>query len=158
MNSVQSGLSVCRTGNGKKHETKQQPGKAGPDNILGCCLVSPHFLCDIHSIHSVHDKGEGVKNSEIFAEVIYGRPLSRRMARALNCRMDPKHGHKTDSRLDLFSLSLFLCSRSEKEGSLPLQNKIKWQATQRTVGGDLRLKAKMINLSRKLTFPVIPAS
>ena len=31
-------------------ETKQQPG-----NILGCCLVSLHFLCDVHSIHPVVD-------------------------------------------------------------------------------------------------------
>ena len=31
-------------------ETKQQPGTAGPANILGCCLVSLRFLCDIHSV------------------------------------------------------------------------------------------------------------
>ena len=46
----------------KWKETKQQPGTAGPGNILGCCLVSLHFLCDIHSIHpvvagAVHDRG-----------------------------------------------------------------------------------------------------
>ena len=29
-------------------ETKQQPGTAGQGNILGCCLVSSCFLCDIH--------------------------------------------------------------------------------------------------------------
>ena len=28
----------------KWKETKQQPGTAGPDNMLGCCLVSFHFL------------------------------------------------------------------------------------------------------------------
>ena len=36
----------------KQKETKQQPGTAGPDNILGCCLVSLRFLCDIHSVRS----------------------------------------------------------------------------------------------------------
>ena len=34
-------------------EIKQQPGTGGPGNILGCCLVSFRFLCDIHTIHSV---------------------------------------------------------------------------------------------------------
>ena len=37
----------------KQKETKQQPGTAGPGNIIGCCLVSLRFLCDIPSIHSV---------------------------------------------------------------------------------------------------------
>ena len=37
----------------KRKERKQQPGPAGPCNILGCCLVSLRFLRDIHSIHSV---------------------------------------------------------------------------------------------------------
>ena len=37
----------------KQKETKQQPGTAGPGNILGCCLVSLHFLRDIHSTHLV---------------------------------------------------------------------------------------------------------
>ena len=32
----------------KQKETEQQPGTAGPGNIPGCCLVSLHFLCDIH--------------------------------------------------------------------------------------------------------------
>ena len=48
----------------KWKESKLQPGTAGPGNMLGCCLVSFHFLwailcpqavqCDIHHIHSVH--------------------------------------------------------------------------------------------------------
>ena len=37
----------------KQKETKQQPGTAGPGNILGCFLVSLRFPCSIHSIHSV---------------------------------------------------------------------------------------------------------
>ena len=34
----------------KQKETKQQPGTAGPGYILGCCLASLRFLCDIHSV------------------------------------------------------------------------------------------------------------
>ena len=37
----------------KLKETKQQPGTARPANILGCCLVSFHFRCDIHPIRPV---------------------------------------------------------------------------------------------------------
>ena len=37
----------------KWKETKQQPGTAGQGNVLGCCLVSLCFLCNIHSVHSV---------------------------------------------------------------------------------------------------------
>ena len=37
----------------KQKETKQQPGTARPGNILGYCLVSLRFLCNIHSIHSL---------------------------------------------------------------------------------------------------------
>ena len=37
----------------KRKETKQQPGPAGPGSILGCCLFSLSFLCDLHSIHYV---------------------------------------------------------------------------------------------------------
>ena len=39
----------------KLKETKQQPGTAGPANMLGCCLVSFHFRCDIHPICPVDD-------------------------------------------------------------------------------------------------------
>ena len=31
-------------------ETKHQQGTAEPVNILGCCLVSLRFLCNIHSV------------------------------------------------------------------------------------------------------------
>ena len=37
----------------KWRETKQQPGTAGPGNMLGCCLVSLHFLCYILCSRSV---------------------------------------------------------------------------------------------------------
>ena len=30
--------------NRKWKETKQEPGTAGTDNMLGCCLISFHFL------------------------------------------------------------------------------------------------------------------
>ena len=35
----------------KLKETKQEPGTAGPGNMLGCCLVSFYFLFP----HPVHD-------------------------------------------------------------------------------------------------------
>ena len=38
----------------KWKETKQQPGTAGPGNMLGCCLLSFHFLWAIHPIRPVH--------------------------------------------------------------------------------------------------------
>ena len=44
----------------KGKETKQQPGTAGPGNILGCCLVSLRFLCNIHSIHPVQNIKLGI--------------------------------------------------------------------------------------------------
>ena len=34
-------------------ETKQHPGTASPDNMLGCCLVSFHFLYVILSTNTV---------------------------------------------------------------------------------------------------------
>ena len=38
----------------KRRETKQQPSMLPCPAVPGCCLVSFHFLCDIHSIHSVY--------------------------------------------------------------------------------------------------------
>ena len=37
----------------KQEETKQQPSMLPCSAVPGCCLVSFHCLCDIHSIHSV---------------------------------------------------------------------------------------------------------
>ena len=37
----------------KWKEAKQLPGTAGPGNILGCCLISSHFLWAIHPIGPV---------------------------------------------------------------------------------------------------------
>ena len=37
----------------KRRETKQQPNMLPSPAVPGCCIVSFHFLCDIHSIHSV---------------------------------------------------------------------------------------------------------
>ena len=49
MNTLQwkrQGYTACghRMAHRKWKETKHQPGTAGPDNKLGCCLVSFHFL------------------------------------------------------------------------------------------------------------------
>ena len=38
----------------KWKDTKQQPGTAGPGNMLGCCLISFHFLWAIHPIRPVY--------------------------------------------------------------------------------------------------------
>ena len=37
----------------KWKECKQQPGTAGPGNMLGCCLIYFHFLWAIHPIRPV---------------------------------------------------------------------------------------------------------
>ena len=37
----------------KRRETKQEPSMLPSPAVPGCCLVSFHFLCDIHYIHSV---------------------------------------------------------------------------------------------------------
>ena len=42
-----------------RKETKQQPGTAGPGNIVGCWLVYLHFLCDIHSV--VYQRNSAVR-------------------------------------------------------------------------------------------------
>ena len=39
----------------KQRETKQQPSMLPGPAVPGCCLVSFRFLCDIHSIHSLHE-------------------------------------------------------------------------------------------------------
>ena len=45
---------VLRTAHRIWKETKQQPGTAGTGNMLGCCLVSFHFLWAILSTSTVH--------------------------------------------------------------------------------------------------------
>ena len=47
---------VLRMGHRKWKETKQEPGTAGPGNMLGCCLNSFHFLWAILSTSTVHGK------------------------------------------------------------------------------------------------------
>ena len=42
----------------KWKECKQQPGTAGPGNMLGCCLIYFHFLWAIHPIRPVQSKSE----------------------------------------------------------------------------------------------------
>ena len=37
----------------KWKKNKQPPGTAGPGNMLGCCLISFHFWCDIYLIRPV---------------------------------------------------------------------------------------------------------
>ena len=44
---------VLRMANMIWKETKQEPGTAEPDNMLGCCLISFHFLLAILSMSTV---------------------------------------------------------------------------------------------------------
>ena len=37
----------------KWKEAKQLPGTARPGNMLGCCLISSHFLWAIHPIRPI---------------------------------------------------------------------------------------------------------
>ena len=48
----------------KGKEAKQLPGTAGPGNMLGCCLISFHFRCDIHPIRPV-DTGFNVTTFKV---------------------------------------------------------------------------------------------
>ena len=53
----------------KWKEIKQQPGTAGPGNMLDCCLLSFHFLWAIHPIRPVLVAREVVR--AIFAPQLY---------------------------------------------------------------------------------------
>ena len=50
---------VLRTAHRKWKETKQEPGTTGPGNMLGCCLVSFHFLWAILSMSTVNHGRKG---------------------------------------------------------------------------------------------------
>ena len=49
----------------KWKEAKQLPGTAVPGNMLGCCLISFHFLWAIHPIRPVHLAREEVSYSDV---------------------------------------------------------------------------------------------
>ena len=44
---------VLRMAHRKWKETKEQPGTAGPGNMLSCCLISFHFMWVILSTSTV---------------------------------------------------------------------------------------------------------
>ena len=50
---------VLRIAHRKWNETKQEPGLAGPGNMLACYIVSFHFLWAILSTSTVEGKLEG---------------------------------------------------------------------------------------------------
>ena len=54
----------------KWKETKQQPGTAGPGNMLGCCFVSFHFLWAILCPHNV--QSPFAKNRRLRVETVQG--------------------------------------------------------------------------------------
>ena len=51
---------VLRMAHRKWEKTKQQPGTAGPGNMLGCCLISFHFLWVILSTSTVERGDQNV--------------------------------------------------------------------------------------------------
>ena len=53
----------------KWKECKQQPGTAGPGNMLGCCLIYFHFLWAIHPIRPVQIGLYITKASKLQSEV-----------------------------------------------------------------------------------------
>ena len=77
----------------KRGETKQQPGTAGPGNILGCCLVSLCFLRDIHSIPSVDGRVMweclkqavhcGASSRDVLLCILLEVPVTNRAAQSL---------------------------------------------------------------------------
>ena len=54
-----------RIAHGKWKETKQQPGTAGPGNVLGRCLVSFHFLWAILCPQAVDEPGNPLNSAMI---------------------------------------------------------------------------------------------
>ena len=61
----------------KWKEAKQLPGTAGPGNILGCCLISSHFLWAIHPIRPV------------YAEVFFGAMKEREAESGAEAKNNP---------------------------------------------------------------------
>ena len=58
-------------------ETKQHPGTAAPDNMLGCCLVSFHFLLAILNRSTVNVNINVSPVSAIWADRAVGAAQSR---------------------------------------------------------------------------------
>ena len=54
VNYIPSTVLVLRMANRTRKETKQEPGTAGPSNMLGYCLVSFHFLWAILSTSTLY--------------------------------------------------------------------------------------------------------
>ena len=56
-------------------ETKQEPGTAGPGNMLGCCLVSLHFLWAILSTSTVNKYGHKfeIKSNSGQVPMLFGK-------------------------------------------------------------------------------------
>ena len=57
---TKSTVLVLRMAHRKWEKTKQQPGTAGPGNMLGCCLISFHFLWVILSTSTVERGDQNV--------------------------------------------------------------------------------------------------
>ena len=51
--------------------TKQEPGTAGPGNMLGCCLVALHFPWAILSTSTEHSKVSMLQDTDLATEGKY---------------------------------------------------------------------------------------
>ena len=57
----------------KQRETKQQPSMPPGPAVPGCCSVSFHVPCDIHSIHSVILLSKDISKGQLLGKgLIYG--------------------------------------------------------------------------------------
>ena len=101
----------------KRKETKQPPGTAWPGNILGCCLVSLRFVCNIHSVqpYLVDVRQTGCRVLEgpggVFLCVVVERlvhrddgSVQRRLVHRHLARQDPADLGRENSNLSSISL------------------------------------------------------
>ena len=107
---------VLRMAHRKWKETKQEPGTAGPGNMLGCCLVSLHFLCYILCSRSVGLTRRGFLKSKYYwgykSKYCIGWEGGRIMVRLLLCATAIcKHtGRHRKDRWDSIQSTCFLLS------------------------------------------------
>ena len=67
-------------------ETKQEPGTAGPGNMLGCCFVSFHFLWAVLCPQAVEHAAVIIPHMEINSELHPSQllPPTRNLVTKLN--------------------------------------------------------------------------
>ena len=75
---------VLRMAHRKWKESKQEPGTAGPGNMLGCCLVSFRFLRAILSTSTVLVHGREDKKSEKCSCLCFACPFKGKGKKGLS--------------------------------------------------------------------------